>query len=165
MQMDFLSPHSTPSLYTKTMLSLWAMASLVESGLNAMPRTTKFFGPSGLDGLVENLSRLSPLSSKSWTTRSVVTAAMRFELGLLGRTRVRRGGWMRARVSAGGGPRRKVNVPSRVPLPQRERTRGRDAAGGRGDGAREYHATAAPPTSLAREEEDHRRICDAHASE
>lgn len=39
LQMDFLSPHSSPSLYTNTMLSLCPMASLVPSGEKAMPRT------------------------------------------------------------------------------------------------------------------------------
>ena len=81
LQMDFLSPHSKPSLYTNTMLSLCAMASLAESGENAIPRTTKFLTPSGCAGLVENLSLRSPFSSKSWTTLSVVTAAMRLEFG------------------------------------------------------------------------------------
>jgi hypothetical protein len=39
LQMLFLSPHSEPSLYTKAMLSLCAMASFVLSGDHAMPRT------------------------------------------------------------------------------------------------------------------------------
>ena len=67
------------------MLSLCAIASFAESGENAIPRTTKFLRPSGDAGFVENLSRRSPSSSKSCTTRSVVTAAMRFEFGDLGK--------------------------------------------------------------------------------
>ena len=40
LQIDFLSPHSVPSLYTKTMLSDCAIASFDESGDHAIPRTT-----------------------------------------------------------------------------------------------------------------------------
>jgi hypothetical protein len=77
LQIDFLSPHSLPSLYTKTMLSLCAMASFAESGDQHMPRTTYVFDPFGSAGLVENLSRRSPFSSHKCTTRSVVTMASR----------------------------------------------------------------------------------------
>jgi len=91
LHMDFLSPHSLPSLYTKTILSLCATASFVESGENARPRTRNVFGPAGSEGLVLNLSRLVPASSKSWTTRSTVTHAMRFAFGLLRTTRRARG--------------------------------------------------------------------------
>ena len=83
LQMLFLSPHSAPSLYTKTMLSLCPTASFVEQGEKAMPRTTKFFGPSLCAGFVLNLSRFAPESSNICTTRSVVTAARRLALGLL----------------------------------------------------------------------------------
>jgi hypothetical protein len=50
LQMDFLSPHSSPSLYTKTMLSLCAMARRVLSGEKAMPRTRKVLGPCEIVG-------------------------------------------------------------------------------------------------------------------
>ena len=59
LQIDFLSPHSNPSLYTKTMLSLWAMASLEESGEKCMALTTYVLGPLSA-GFVENLSTGSP---------------------------------------------------------------------------------------------------------
>ena len=75
LQIDFLSPQSLPSLYTKTMLSLCATASFDESGDQAMPRTTYVLAPLGSAGLVENLSRRSPRSSHRCTTRSVVTMA------------------------------------------------------------------------------------------
>ena len=113
LQMLFLSPHSAPSLYTKTMLSLCPMASFVEQGENAMPRTTKFFGPSLCAGFVLNLSRFAPESSNICTTRSVVTAARRLALGLLFRRR--REGRVSRGTRQGGtgsvGDTRKVNVP------------------------------------------------------
>ena len=77
LQIDFLSPHSAPSLYTNTILSLCAIASLHESGDQAIPRTMYVFGPFASPGFVENLSRRSPFSSQRWTTRSVVTIASR----------------------------------------------------------------------------------------
>ena len=69
LHMVFLSPHSSPSLYTKTILSLWAIANLVESGEKLMALTTYVFGPLSA-GLVENLSAGRPWSSNSRTTRS-----------------------------------------------------------------------------------------------
>ena len=77
LQIDFLSPHSAPSLYTNTILSLCATASFDESGDQAIPRTTYVFVPLASAGFVENLSRRSPRSSHRCTTRSVVTIASR----------------------------------------------------------------------------------------
>lgn len=80
LHIDFLSPHSSPSLYTNTMLSLWAMASFVESGENCMALTTYVFGPLSA-GFVENLSICSPWSLNNLTTLSIPHTA---NLRLLG---------------------------------------------------------------------------------
>ena len=69
------APCSPAHLYTKTALSLWAIASLVESGENCMPRTTYAGCAAASAALVLNLSRLSPFSSNKFTTLSAVTAA------------------------------------------------------------------------------------------
>mmetsp|Transcript_13976 Transcript_13976/g.52184 ORF Transcript_13976/g.52184 Transcript_13976/m.52184 type:complete len:200 (+) Transcript_13976:1904-2503(+) len=80
LQMLLRSPQSAPSLYTKTMLSLCAIASFVLSGLNAIAFTRYVFGPFSA-GFVANLSRFSPLSSNSVTTRSTVHTARRMLFG------------------------------------------------------------------------------------
>ena len=122
--MLFFSPHSAPScaerkhgrctwcgkshhhprrtLYTNTMLSLCAIASMVESGLHAIPVTMYVLAPceSWLEactaaspctcrycsltfsaGFVEKRSLRSPASSYTCTTRSAVTTASFWLLG------------------------------------------------------------------------------------
>ena len=70
-------PLSLLTLYTNTILSDCATASLEQSGDQAMPRTTYVLAALASAGLVENLSLRSPFSSQRWTTLSVVTIASR----------------------------------------------------------------------------------------
>ena len=76
LQIIFLSVQVVPNLYTYTILSLWATANLVESGLKAIARIVyEVFPLDGSLGLVENLSRRSPFSSNKIIVRSDVATA------------------------------------------------------------------------------------------
>lgn len=78
LQMTFLSFHVVPSLYTYTILSLWATANRAESGLNAIDRITYDSLPFvWSSGFVANLSRRSPFSSYNKIVRSAVATANR----------------------------------------------------------------------------------------
>lgn len=78
LQITFLSDHVVPNLYTYTILSLWATANFVESGLKAIWRIVYDSLPLlWSNGFVANLSRFSPFSSYNKIVRSTVATAKR----------------------------------------------------------------------------------------